>query len=102
MNRLHFIVIGKNDSIVRTLVRVISAKEDWTAFGCRETSELYQHLQEVPTAIILLSSGLDAATENEIMIEAVRITPTVKVIVHYGGGSGLLYNEVQMALSEKL
>jgi len=99
MNTLHFIVIGKNDSIVRTLVRVITANEGWTAYGCSDTNELYKHLKEVPTAIVLLSSGLDVATENEIKMEAVRIAPTVKVIVHYGGGSGLLYNEVIMSLA---
>lgn len=99
MNSIHFIVIGTNASIVRTLVRVISANENWTAFGCSDTNALYEHLKEVPTGVVLLSSGLDVATETAIKMQAIRITPTVKVIEHYGGGSGLLYTEVTMALA---
>lgn len=101
MKTLHFVVIGTNASIVRTLVRVISANENWTCFGCNDTEALYNHLKEKNTDLILLSSGLDVETETEIKMKAVHFVPLVKVIEHYGGGSGLLYNEIAMALEKK-
>ena len=44
--------------------------------------------------IVLLSSGLEEDFEKDIKIFCAGLDKDVKVIDHYGGGSGLLKNEV--------
>jgi len=46
-----------------------------------------------------LSSGISSDEEHAIQMYVAQHYPSIRVIVHYGGGSGLLFNEVQQAFS---
>jgi len=94
MKTLNFLVIGKNQEILETLKRIIENNEGWKAEIRSEESICYDYIKENQVDIVLLSSGLEEEFENDIKIFCKNLDKEVKVIDHYGGGSGLLKNEV--------
>ncbi|ASE61986.1 MULTISPECIES: hypothetical protein [Chryseobacterium] len=94
MNILHFLVIGKNQEILDVLKRVIENNEGWTADVQTDENFCYEYIRQNKVDIVLLSSGLEDEFEKEIKIFCNGLDKEVKVIDHYGGGSGLLKNEV--------
>lgn len=94
MKTLHFLVIGKNQEILDTLKRIIENNEGWTAEIQDDENFCYEYIKENEVDIVLLSSGLEDDFEKNIKEFCFGLDKDVKVIDHYGGGSGLLKNEV--------
>lgn len=94
MKILNFLVIGKNQEIVDTLKRIIENNEGWKAEILTDENICHDYIKENQVDIVLLSSGLDEQFENDIKTFCENLDKDVKVIDHYGGGSGLLKNEV--------
>jgi len=94
MNTLNFLVIGKNQEILETLKRIIENNEGWKAEIESDETVCYDFIKDNQVDIVLLSSGLDEEFENEVKTFCQNLEKEVKVIDHYGGGSGLLKNEV--------
>lgn len=94
MKTLNFLVIGKNQEILETLKRIIENNEGWKAEIKSDETICPDYIKENEVDIVLLSSGLEEKFENEIKIFCSTLDKEVKVIDHYGGGSGLLKNEV--------
>ncbi|CAH0187104.1 MULTISPECIES: hypothetical protein [unclassified Chryseobacterium] len=94
MKTLHFLIIGKNQEILDVLQRIIGNNDGWTAEIQSDENASYDYITENKVDIVLLSSGLSDNFEKEIKIFCAYLDKDVKVIDHYGGGSGLLKNEV--------
>ncbi|MCS4300910.1 hypothetical protein [Chryseobacterium sp. BIGb0232] len=94
MENLNFLVIGKNQEILNTLKRIIENNDGWKAEIQSDETVCYDYIKENQVDIVLLSSGLKEEFENEIKRFCLNLDKEVKVIDHYGGGSGLLKNEV--------
>lgn len=94
MKNLNFLVIGKNQEILETLKRIIENNEGWKAEIQSDENSCYEYIKENQVDIVLLSSGLEEQFEKDIKIFCENVNKEVKVIDHYGGGSGLLKNEV--------
>ncbi|AZB29791.1 hypothetical protein [Chryseobacterium balustinum] len=94
MESLQFLVIGKNQEILDTLKRIIENNEGWKAEIKSDENVCYDYIKENQVNIVLLSSGLEEKFENEVKTFCRNLNKDVKVIDHYGGGSGLLKNEV--------
>lgn len=100
MRKLKFVVIGKNQAIMDVLLRLLNAKEEWSAAGFIDEAEALATDNFSEFDILLLSSGIDEEAEKYIREEAPKKNPRIKILQHYGGGSGLLTNEILSALSE--
>ncbi|KFF19163.1 hypothetical protein [Chryseobacterium sp. JM1] len=94
MKTLQFLVIGKNQEILETLKRIIENNEGWKAEIQNDETASYDYIRENQVDIVLLSSGLEEQFEKDIKIFCENLDKETKVIDHYGGGSGLLKNEV--------
>lgn len=94
MNTLNFLVIGKNQEILDTLKRVIESNEGWCAEIQSDEKACYNVIRNTDIDIVLLSSGLEEQFEKDIKTFCENLEKEVKIIDHYGGGSGLLKNEV--------
>lgn len=94
MRTLRFLVIGKNREILATLKRVIEHNEGWHASIMEDERELEPFLYRNKVDAILLSSGLSELAEAGIATRALFVDENIKVIPHFGGGSGLLKNEI--------
>lgn len=90
----YILVIGKNKEIMDTLTRLINKKTGWAAIPSFSVEESLIFYEGTHIDLVLLSGGLTRTEENKIK-KAVRKVPVVQ---HYGGGSGLLYNELQANL----
>lgn len=100
MKELRFLVIGKNEDILQTLKRVIENNEGWIAETLKNEAFVYEYIDKHDLDILLLSAGLEQTFESSIK-EYIRNTgKPIKIIEHYGGGSGLLKNEVYQLFPE--
>ena len=81
------------------VVRLINANENWEGIGAVTDEEAIQIFQKENFDIVLLGSGIDE--ESEVMLDAFfrKVNSKIKIIQHYGGGSGLLKSEILLALS---
>lgn len=94
MKVLNFLVIGKNQEILETLKRIIENNEGWNAIIESNENVCEDYINNNEVDIVLLSSGLNEKFETEIKVFCQNLDKDVKVIDHYGGGSGLLKSEV--------
>ncbi|WP_426789589.1 hypothetical protein [Sphingobacterium sp. WOUb80] len=94
MNTLTFLLFGKNEEILLTLKRIIESTPGWNATIQQDLGICKKHLINDPVDVLLLSSGLSPQEEREITDHLSRLTYSIGLIKHYGGGSGLLKNEV--------
>ncbi|WP_343663118.1 pirin family protein [Chryseobacterium mucoviscidosis] len=95
MKALNFLVIGKNVEILATLQRIIEKNDGWKAEILSDESKSEDFIKNNPVDIVLLSSGLEEQFEKQISVFCRNFDENIKVIEHYGGGSGLLFNEVE-------
>ncbi len=102
MKALHFLIIGKNHEILQTLQRVIEKNESWKATLCTGEEESYGQIRENKPDLVFLSSGLEQETEARIRQFCRSVSPEIKVIDHYGGGSGLVKSEVESCFAKPL
>ncbi|QTV04837.1 hypothetical protein [Faecalibacter bovis] len=96
--KLNFVVYGKNNDIIETLVRIINKNQNWHALCIDNQSDLKNHILSHSTNILLFSSNIGKTETEEIEMWTTKNFPSVKQIHHYGGGGGLLNSEIQSAL----
>ena len=91
--------IGRHSEIMEIVVRLINANENWEGIGAKTDEEAMRIFQKENIDIVLLGSGIDE--ESEAMLDAFfrKVNSKIKIIQHYGGGSGLLKSEILLALS---
>lgn len=93
------LVIGTNEKILQTILRLLNAKEEkWNATGVSAPEEALAKCREIDYQILLLGAGLSGVAEKKLAQDIVGIRPGIQVITHYGGGSGLLFAEIYLAL----
>ena len=95
---LNILYIGRHPEILETVVRLLNANEDWFGAGA-ETDETAQDLfEKINFRIVLLGCGIEEESEKKLCKFFQETNPDCKIIQHYGGGSGLLKNEILHAL----
>ncbi|PST82233.1 hypothetical protein C7T94_15670 [Pedobacter yulinensis] len=90
--------IGRDPKMAAILHRLLNNKPGWKGFTALTNTEAQQLTADNKPQVVLLGSGISTAEERELRTFFAGF-PNVKVIQHYGGGSGLLYNEIQQVLS---
>jgi DNA-binding response OmpR family regulator len=99
--KIEILAIGRNDEIMQTLLRLIRKNEYWNASGALTDEEAVTIFDQVNPDIVLLSNGIDDTCENKLCSYFRSKNPGIIIIQHYGGGSGLLNNEILHALNTK-
>lgn len=94
MKNLIIILFGKNEEILHTLKRIIESNSGWHAVIQQDLSICKDYISTHPSDILLLSSGLSEQEEIEIADHLSQTDHSIGLIKHYGGGSGLLKNEI--------
>ncbi len=99
MKPMNFLIVGRNnDDGIATLQRVVQKTENWRAGVAHSVLDAQNYLQHNQTDILLISAGLSPEEEDQMreIAQSAGIIP----ITHYGGGSGLLKNEIFQQVSE--
>src|SRR5947208_2543708 len=99
--KINILVVGRHEEILQTVVRLIHKNEQWCAKAALTDGEAIELFNTNPFDIILLSSGIEEDSETRLCAHFRNKNPAVIIIQHYGGGSGLLSNEILQALAER-
>jgi PleD family two-component response regulator len=101
MNKqLSILVVGRNPQIMQTVLRLINNESNMKAVGALTDEMGVKELNKNRFDLVLIGGGVEEVSEQEIskVIESNRLE--TKVIRHYGGGSGLLFNEIEQAMNQ--
>lgn len=96
--KTQILVIGRHIDILNTVVRLINQNDEWEARGTDNDEQAIELCSRQEFDLVLLGGGIETAQESKLRSLLKVLQPTVKIIQHFGGGSGLLYNEIQAAL----
>ncbi|MBI3219511.1 MAG: hypothetical protein HYZ44_08370 [Bacteroidetes bacterium] len=102
MTPLHILIIGRHQQIMETVVRLIESQRGWTATGALTDEEAVAIFQQENFDLVLIGGGVEEASEQKLKELFLKKNPAIKIIRHYGGGSGLLFNEIHEAVAETI
>ncbi|WP_412465517.1 hypothetical protein [Pedobacter sp. KLB.chiD] len=91
--------IGRDTEITTVMARLLNARSEWKGICVCSDDEAISICREQHIDLVLLGNGIDAGCEKALREKLTEIKPGVKIIQHYGGGSGLLYGEIMTALN---
>lgn len=97
-NRTEILVVGKHEDILKTILRLLNAESSWHAEGVSSCEEAIAKCKSHAYAVLLIGGGLTELEEVKLKAEIKLMYPAIHIISHYGGGSGLLYAEIHIAL----
>jgi DNA-binding response OmpR family regulator len=99
--KVNILVIGRHDEILETVLRIINKSDQWTAKGALTNDEAFALFEDQKFDIVLLCGGIMEACEAVLRATFTQKDPEIIIIQHYGGGSGLLSNEIMHALAQR-
>ena len=99
MQKIHILVICQHEEILQTILRLINHNERWDAIGASDAEKAVELFHQHAFDLVLLGSGISNESENKLWKLFTHQNPHIKIIHHFGGGSGLLSNEIEAALS---
>ncbi|WP_426582102.1 hypothetical protein [Mucilaginibacter sp. R-33] len=98
MEKIQILVIGRHPEILATVVRLVNNNPDWNATGCLSDEEAIAAFSTQDFKLVLLGGGVDEMSEYKLNEYFYSEKPNIKVVQHFGGGSGLLSAEIFEAL----
>ena len=97
--KTQILVIGRHVEIMHTVLRLINQNENWEAKGALEDAEAYSVFISQHFDLVLLGGGIASEDEQKFKEVFTQQQPHIKIIQHFGGGSGLLFSEIYHALT---
>lgn len=97
-NQIEILVVGNHEKIMEILLRYINNDENWTATAAHTLDEAKEVFERKIFDIVLISSGFDDNTEQEMIRFFNEKNARTEVVLHFGGGTGLLFNEIHAAI----
>jgi DNA-binding NtrC family response regulator len=94
------LVVGTNSPILQTVIRLLNTKAEWNATGACNAEKALEACSTAQYQVLLIGGGLTAEEEKQLEITVKELYPAIHVIPHYGGGSGLLFAEIYLALGK--
>lgn len=93
-NKLNILAVGRNEAIMQVVGRLLNAHDGWVGTVVLKDEEVVAAMGKASYHIVLLCSGITTEEENVLKEKVKAIDPTVVIAQHFGGGSGLLENEM--------
>ena len=93
MNK-HVLIAAKDPEITKVIDRLVNSYEGFRGESIHSVAELASILKEKPFHTFLLGAGFTKEQEIQMRAIASSLAPEMKIIEHYGGGSGLLLEEL--------
>lgn len=101
MEKVNILYVGKHMEILETVVRLINKNQEWNGLGTADYDMAMALFTNLDLDLVLLGCGIAEEDERMLRDYFKALKPYVKIVQHYGGGSGLLYNEISSALYNK-
>ncbi|MCW3117074.1 MAG: hypothetical protein JWM28_1156, partial [Chitinophagaceae bacterium] len=90
MNKTEILVIGRNEEILQTVIRLINNNPEWNGIGVCRDEEAIEKFHRHRFDIVLLTNGIAEEEERRLRKIFTYQDKDILIIQHYGGGSGLL------------
>ena len=87
------LIAGTNTEVTEVIERLVNEMDGYSGTVINSTKDLDAYLKRQPFDVLLLGAGFQQEEEVEIRRRASLLRPEMKVVEHYGGGSGLLSSE---------
>ncbi|MCE2893919.1 MAG: response regulator receiver protein [Flammeovirgaceae bacterium] len=100
MEKMNILVIGRHPKIMETVLRLINGQPGWTAEGALTDEDALVKFNAADFNLVLIGGGVAESSEGRLRKEFEKRNPQVNMIRHYGGGSGLLFNEIEEAIAK--
>ena len=97
---INILAIGRDKGILEVLERLINSHEGWKGTVVMTAEAVFAALGEREYRIVFVSAGITAEEEQLLRQRIEQQYPGVVVTRHFGGGSGLLENEVLSILNK--
>ena len=98
MQNLNILVLSANAEILKVILRILNKRENWNADGLDNFDNVLEKYQEKNFDVVIYDVGITAEKGAELHTEFQKSNADVKTIWHYGGGSGLLFNEIKSSI----
>lgn len=90
--------IGTHPQITEVILRLLNQQPEWNARAVVDVESLKRICTTEEFKLVLVGAGLSVPEEREVRDYLKSELPATKLVLHYGGGSGLLYAEIAEAL----
>lgn len=101
MTSTQILVIGRHEHILQTVLRLINQRPSWEATGALDDEQAIELFHRQHFDLVLIGGGVDAISERKLRKLFSLLQPEAIVIQHFGGGGGLLENEILAALQQQ-
>jgi hypothetical protein len=88
------LVVGRDTAILEVVRRLIDSHPGWTATTATGEEEAVALFRQGDYPIVFVGAGFSGHEEEGLRQRLLELNPGVTVTRHYGGGSGLLENEI--------
>ena len=95
---IQILVICRHAEILQTIIRLVNNNPGWNATGAIGDDEAMAAFGMQTFKLVLLGSGIEPQSEEKLRQYFMEINPGIRIVQHYGGGSGLLTAEIYEAL----
>jgi hypothetical protein len=95
---LNILALGRNAEIMTVMQRLLNAPDNWYGLATTTNGVALEALQNTTFDIVLICAGISEEEEANLAKQFKDVQPDVIVRRHYGGGSGLLVNEIMHLL----
>ncbi|RYG05774.1 MAG: hypothetical protein EOO07_29730 [Chitinophagaceae bacterium] len=96
--QITILYIGRDTEITIVMNRLLNSRSEWKGICVCTDEEAMSVLKAQDVDLVLLGNGIDPDCEKALRENINKLKPNVKIIQHYGGGSGLLYGEIMTAI----
>lgn len=98
MEQISMLAFGRNVEIMEVINRLINSHHNWVGTTVTQDQAAESAIASTRFDIMLLCAGITNEEEEQWKAKMALMEPAVPVIRHYGGGSGLLENEILAVL----
>ena len=94
IDNINILAIGRNAAIMAVVERLLNSHEHWIGKAVISNAAAIEAIEKQPYEIVLLCGGITPTEESALRTQLQQQQPDVIIAQHYGGGSGLLENEI--------
>ena len=97
---VNILVIGKDPEILKVVLRLLNDHQPpvYHAVGTTDLDQARSLFADSEIDLVLLTNGLGATLDASLREEFLARRPATRIMQHFGGGSGLLFGELEQAL----
>ncbi|WP_316769034.1 hypothetical protein [Pedobacter frigiditerrae] len=99
MDVIEILIVGTNQPIMETIARLIDKEGTWKATVSFSFDDACKVCLSKDFKLALIGAGLTDKEELQLKAYLNKLKPSLPIVKHYGGGSGLLFAEIHQALA---